>query len=140
LQEQAAILAFNRGGRPTCSSSPTVGQAAEGHALLDQQGVEVTQEPNRVTATVLTHETDFDAIGGEWDALVSSSCQHGVFLAVALESRVVAHVRPASQRVVLDRLSRPERPIGWAGAPLSAWSISPWLIQGATDLFHRDRY
>jgi hypothetical protein len=79
LQEQAAILAFNRGGRPTCSSSPTVGQAAEGHALLDQQGVEVTQEPNRVTATVLTHETDFDAIGGEWDALVSSSCQHGVF-------------------------------------------------------------
>jgi hypothetical protein len=35
---------------------------------------------------------------------------------VAWESRVVAHIRPASQRVVLDRLSRPKRPIGWAGA------------------------
>jgi CelD/BcsL family acetyltransferase involved in cellulose biosynthesis len=79
LQKQAAILAFDRGGTTTCSSFPTVGQAAEGHALLDQQGVEMSQEPHGVTATVLTHETDFDAIGGEWDALVSSSCQHGVF-------------------------------------------------------------
>ena len=56
LQEQAAILAFDRGGRPTCSSSPIVGQAVEGHSLLDQQGVEVTQE--LTTVTVLAHETE----------------------------------------------------------------------------------
>lgn len=79
LQEQIAIVASSQGGTTTCSSFPSEGQVAEGHALLDTQGVEVTQEPNTLTATVLTHETDFDAIGGEWDELVSASCQQGVF-------------------------------------------------------------
>jgi CelD/BcsL family acetyltransferase involved in cellulose biosynthesis len=54
-----------------------VGQAVEGHSLLDQQGVDVTQE--LTTVTVLTHETDFDALAEEWDELVSACCQHGVF-------------------------------------------------------------
>jgi CelD/BcsL family acetyltransferase involved in cellulose biosynthesis len=79
LQKQAAVLAFDQGGTTTCSSSPTLGQGVEGQAVLDTEGVEVNQEPNRVTATVLTHEADFDAIAGEWDELVSASCQHGVF-------------------------------------------------------------
>jgi len=77
LREQATIVASDQGGTTTCSSFPTVGQADEGQAVLDTEGVEVTQEPNRVTATVLTHETDFDAIAEEWDELVSESCQHG---------------------------------------------------------------
>lgn len=55
------------------------GQAVDGPALLDQQSVEMLREPHKVTTTVLTRETDFDAIAEEWDELVSASCQHGVF-------------------------------------------------------------
>ena len=79
LQDPVAIVASNQEGAAKCSSSSIGRQTVEGQALLDTQGVELTQEPNTVTATVLTHETDFDAISGEWDALVSSSCQHEVF-------------------------------------------------------------
>lgn len=35
--------------------------------------------PDEITATVLTRAADFEAIGEEWDQLVSDSCQHGVF-------------------------------------------------------------
>jgi len=56
-----------------------VGQAVDGPASLDREAVEMAQAPHRVTATVLTRETDFDAIAEEWDDLVSASCQHGVF-------------------------------------------------------------
>mgnify|MGYP001558627784 FL=1 len=79
MQEQAALIAFDQGGTVTCSSSPLAGQAVEESALLDRQSMEMPQGPQRVTTTVLTHETDFDALAEEWDALVSASCQHGVF-------------------------------------------------------------
>jgi hypothetical protein len=55
MRERATIMALDHGGAITCSSSPIVGQAVEGHSLLDQQGVEVTQELTMVT--VLAHET-----------------------------------------------------------------------------------
>ena len=42
-------------------------------------GGQAVDWPDRVTTTVLTRETDFDAIAEEWDELVSASCQHGVF-------------------------------------------------------------
>lgn len=77
LQEQAALFVSDQGGRPTCSSSPSGGQAVDGPALLDQQGVDMPQE--LTTVTVLTHETDFDALAEEWDELVSAGCQHGGF-------------------------------------------------------------
>ena len=79
MQEQTAIIAFDQGGATTCSTSPRVGKAGGGPALLDKPRVEMSQEPHTVTATILTHESDFDAIAGEWDELVSASCQHGVF-------------------------------------------------------------
>jgi len=77
LQQQATVIASGQGDRPACSSSLIEGQAVDSTALLDQQGVEMLQEP--ITVTVLTHETDFDALAEEWDGLVSACCQHGVF-------------------------------------------------------------
>ena len=79
MQEQAGIIAFDQGGATTCSPSPFVRQVIDGQALLDRQSVALPHEPTTVTSTVLTHEIDFDAIAGEWDALVSASCQHGGF-------------------------------------------------------------
>jgi len=79
LQEQTTLVACDQGGAPIGSSSPIVGQTVDGPALLGQQGVNMPQETTTVTATVLTRETDFDAIAEEWDELVSASCQHGVF-------------------------------------------------------------
>ena len=79
LREQIAIVASDQGGAAQCSSSFTVKQAVEEQMLLDKQAVESPQESNTVTAAVLTSEADFDAISGEWDELVSSSCQQGVF-------------------------------------------------------------
>ena len=79
MQEQAGIIAFDQGGTTTCSPSPFVRQVVDEPALLDQSSVDMTQGPQGVTATVLTHETDFDALAGEWDELVSVSCQHGGF-------------------------------------------------------------
>jgi CelD/BcsL family acetyltransferase involved in cellulose biosynthesis len=64
-------MAFDQGG--------IVEQTVDGPALLDRHSVELPQEPQRVTTTVLTHETDFDALAEEWDELVTASCQHGVF-------------------------------------------------------------
>lgn len=79
MQEQARIIAFDQAGTSTCSPSPFVRQVVDGPALLDRQSVELPQEPTTVTSTVLTHETDFDALAGEWDELVSVSCLHGGF-------------------------------------------------------------
>ncbi len=79
MQEQAGIIAFDQGGTTTCSPSPFVRQVADEPALLDQSSVDMTQGSQGITATVLTHETDFDALAGEWDELVSVSCQHGGF-------------------------------------------------------------
>ena len=77
MQEQTTLGASDQRGSSTCSSVPSGGQAVNRPALLDQQGMEMSQE--LTTVTVLTHETDFDAIAGEWDELVSTCCQHGVF-------------------------------------------------------------
>ena len=67
MQEQTTFVDCNQGGATLCSSSPIAGQAVEGHALLGKQRMEMTEEPHRLTTTVLTHETEFDALAGEWD-------------------------------------------------------------------------
>jgi CelD/BcsL family acetyltransferase involved in cellulose biosynthesis len=55
------------------------GAAVGGTTLPSKLDAEMIPAPLVVSTAVLTSEADFDAIGGEWDELVSSSCQHGVF-------------------------------------------------------------
>lgn len=51
------------------------------HMLVSsgKEAAEMSLTSKEITATILTRTADFDAIGEQWDQLVSDSCQHGVF-------------------------------------------------------------